>query len=86
MFAPGAGVPEDPATGSAAGPLGAYLAVHGVLPKTQTAFMLEQGIEMGRPSRIWIEVSRDPAGMPTTIRVGGTTVPVIRGTIDVRQG
>lgn len=86
MFAPGAGVPEDPATGSAAGPLGAYLAVHGVLPKTQTTFMLEQGIEMGRPSRIWIEVIRDPAGMPTTIRVGGTTVPVIRGMIETRQG
>ena len=86
MFAPGAGVPEDPATGSAAGPLGAYLAVHGVLPKTQTAFVLEQGIEMGRPSRLWVEVIRDAAGMPTTVRVGGTTVPVIRGTIDMRQG
>jgi len=86
MFAPGDGVPEDPATGSAAGPLGAYLAVHGVLPKTQTAFVVEQGIEMGRPSRIWVEVIRDSAGMPTTIRVGGTTVPVIRGTIEVRQG
>jgi trans-2,3-dihydro-3-hydroxyanthranilate isomerase len=84
MFAPGAGVPEDPATGSAAGPLGAYLAVHGVLPKTQTAFVLEQGIEMGRPSRLWVEVMRDAAGIPTTIRVGGTTVPVIRGTIDTR--
>jgi len=84
MFAPGAGVPEDPATGSAAGPLGAYLAVHGVLPKTQTAFVLEQGIEMGRPSRLWVEVIRDAAGMPATVRVGGTTVSVIRGTIDVR--
>jgi trans-2,3-dihydro-3-hydroxyanthranilate isomerase len=83
MFAPGAGVPEDPATGSAAGPLGAYLAVHGVLPKTQTAFALEQGIEMGRPSRLWVEVLRNAAGMPTTLRVGGTTVPVIRGTIAV---
>lgn len=83
MFAPGAGVPEDPATGSAAGPLGAYLAVHGVLSKTQTAFVLEQGIEMGRPSRLWVEVVRDATGMPTTIRVGGTTVPVIRGTIEV---
>lgn len=86
MFAPGAGVPEDPATGSAAGPLGAYLAAHGVLPTTQTAFVLEQGIEMGRPSRLWVEVVRDATGMPTTIRVGGTTVPVIRGTIDVREG
>ena len=84
MFAPGAGVPEDPATGSAAGPLGAYLAVHGVLPKNQTWFVLEQGIEMGRPSRLWVEVVRDATGMPKTLRVGGTTVPVIRGTIDVR--
>jgi trans-2,3-dihydro-3-hydroxyanthranilate isomerase len=83
MFAPGAGVPEDPATGSAAGPLGAYLAVHGVLPKHETAFVLEQGIEMGRASRIWVEVLRDAAGMPTTIRVGGHTVRVIRGTIEI---
>ena len=81
MFAPGAGVPEDPATGSAAGPLGAYLAVHGVLPRERELFVIEQGIEMGRPSRIWVEVSRDAAGLPTTIRVGGSTVPVIRGTI-----
>jgi len=86
MFAPGAGVPEDPATGSAAGPLGAYLAVHGVLAKSQTEFVLEQGIEMGRPSRLWVEVIRDAAGMPVTLRVGGTTVPVIRGTIETRQG
>ncbi len=85
MFAPGAGVPEDPATGSAAGPLGAYLAAHGVLPKAQPAFLLEQGLEMGRPSLIWVEVGRDAAGMATTVRVGGTTVPVIRGTIDVRS-
>ena len=81
MFAPGAGVPEDPATGSAAGPLGAYLAVHGVLPRERESFVIEQGIEMGRPSRILVEVSRDAAGLPTTIRVGGSTVPVIRGTI-----
>lgn len=83
MFAPGAGVPEDPATGSAAGPLGAYLAVHGVLPRERESFVIEQGIEMGRPSRIWVEVGRDAAGMPNMIRVGGTTVPVIRGTIQV---
>jgi len=83
MFAPGAGVPEDPATGSAAGPLGAYLALHGILPKHETSFVLEQGIEMGRPSRIWVEVLRDASGMPTTVRVGGHTVRVIRGTIEV---
>ncbi len=83
MFAPGAGVPEDPATGSAAGPLGAYLAVHGVLSRERKSFVIEQGIEMGRPSLIWVEIACDAAGMPTTIRVGGATVPVIRGTIRV---
>jgi trans-2,3-dihydro-3-hydroxyanthranilate isomerase len=83
MFAPGAGVAEDPATGSAVGPLGAYLAVHGVLPKDRTSFLVEQGLEMGRPSRLWVEVNRDLTGMPTIIRVGGMTVPVIRGTIEI---
>ncbi len=83
MFAPGAGILEDPATGSAAGPLGAYLAVHGRLPPERRAFIVEQGIEMGRPSQIWVEVGRDGPGMPETIRVGGTTVSVITGTIQV---
>lgn len=83
MFAPGAGITEDPATGSAAGPLGAYLAAHGVLPGDRTSFIVEQGIEMGRPSRIWVEVGRDGSGVPNAIRVGGTTVPVISGTIQL---
>jgi trans-2,3-dihydro-3-hydroxyanthranilate isomerase len=83
MFAPGAGIVEDPATGSAAGPLGAYLAAHGVLPRERTSFVIEQGIEMGRPSRIWVEVGRDGSGAPIAIRVGGTTVPVISDTIQV---
>jgi trans-2,3-dihydro-3-hydroxyanthranilate isomerase len=83
MFAPAAGVPEDPATGSAAGPLGAYLAAHGILPIAETAFVVEQGVEMGRPSRIAVQVTRDAAGMPTGVRVGGNTVRVIRGTIDL---
>jgi len=85
-FAPAAGVPEDPATGSAAGPLGAYLTAHGVLPRERSSFVIEQGIEMGRPSQLWVEVVRDAAGMPTTLRVGGTTVPVIRGTINILCG
>ncbi|HTX55050.1 MAG TPA: PhzF family phenazine biosynthesis protein, partial [Candidatus Baltobacteraceae bacterium] len=82
MFAPGAGVPEDPATGSAAGPLGAYLAAHGVLPRDRASFEVEQGVEMGRPSRMWVEVTRDAAGLPVRLRVGGDTVRVIRGTIE----
>ncbi|HSC70261.1 MAG TPA: PhzF family phenazine biosynthesis protein [Candidatus Methylomirabilis sp.] len=83
MFAPGAGIVEDPATGSAAGPLGAYLAAHGVLPRERASFVIEQGIEMGRASRLWVEVGRDASGAPVAIRVGGTTVPVISGTIQV---
>lgn len=83
MFAPGAGVPEDPATGSAAGPLGAYLMVHGKLPRKETAFFVEQGIEMGRPSRIWVQVDCNAEGMPGVIKVGGNTARVIRGTIHV---
>ena len=82
MFAPGAGVPEDPATGSAAGPLGAYLAAHGALPRNRSSFEVEQGVEMGRPSRMWVEVTRDAAGLPVRLRVGGNTVPVIRGMIE----
>lgn len=81
MFAPGAGVPEDPATGSAVGPLGAYLAVHGAIPRDRRTLLVEQGIEMGRPSRMRVEVERDGAGLPVTVRVGGNIVPVIAGTI-----
>ncbi|NHJ14898.1 MAG: PhzF family phenazine biosynthesis protein [Candidatus Thorarchaeota archaeon] len=54
MFAPGAGVMEDPATGSAAGPLGAYVENQGLLP-TQTKgdfVVIEQGYEINRPSRL----------------------------------
>lgn len=54
MFAPGAGVIEDPATGSAAGPLGAYVERQGLLPAhTKGDFVvIEQGYEVNRPSRL----------------------------------
>ncbi|MFW9917859.1 MAG: PhzF family phenazine biosynthesis protein [Candidatus Thorarchaeota archaeon] len=54
MFAPFVGVAEDPATGSAAGPLGAYLETHLCLPDHPrgTDFILEQGYEIRRPSRL----------------------------------
>jgi trans-2,3-dihydro-3-hydroxyanthranilate isomerase len=59
MFAPHLGVVEDPATGSAAGPLGAYTVRHRVLPADpagETAMTIEQGIEMGRPSVLRVRV------------------------------
>lgn len=80
MFAPGLGVGEDPATGSASGGLGAYLIENRLIPATPptTRLVSEQGIEMGRPSRISIEVDGAP-GAIEMIRVGGQVVPLIEG-------
>ena len=52
---------EDPATGSAAGGLGAYLVRYGVVDRQRNpvTFQIEQGIEMGRPSRLHVEVTHD---------------------------
>jgi trans-2,3-dihydro-3-hydroxyanthranilate isomerase len=82
MFAPGLGVGEDPATGSASGGLGAYLVEHRAVPATPptTHLLAEQGIEMDRPSRISIEVDGVP-GAITMVRVGGSVVPLIEGVL-----
>jgi trans-2,3-dihydro-3-hydroxyanthranilate isomerase len=84
LFAPLAGVLEDPATGSASGALGAYLVHHRVFGGEAEVIRLEneQGYEMGRPSRILIEVSRN-GGTITRVRVGGQVVKVLDGTIYV---
>lgn len=86
MFAPGAGVPEDPATGSAAGPLGVYLALHGAVPGGiaggRGRFTIDQGVEMGRPSEIDVTVLVE-AGRPAGVRVEGGAVLMMRGEIDV---
>lgn len=73
LFAPAYGISEDPATGSAAAPLGAYLSWHGLLPADSDDFWYEQGIEMGRPSRLWVEVKGDQ------VRVGGEVCLVGQG-------
>jgi len=85
MFAPGLGVPEDPATGSAAGALGCYLVHHGVVrPSDGTAALIvEQGLEIGRPSRIEVEVAVGPGGKITEVRVGGRAVTVIEGEVTI---
>lgn len=70
---------EDPATGSAAGPLGAYLVEHGRLRPGQT-LRVAQGIEMGRPSAIEVKVERTPKGGHVP-RVSGSAVIVARGEI-----
>jgi trans-2,3-dihydro-3-hydroxyanthranilate isomerase len=74
-FAPDLGL-EDPATGSAAGACGAYLAAHGKLPAP--TFIVEQGVEIHHASRIEVTVETE-AGQPKVIRVGGQSVPIIHG-------
>ena len=84
LFAPLAGVFEDPATGSASGALGAYLVHHRVVGGEAPVVYLEneQGYELGRPSRIFIEVSRHRSTI-SRVRVGGRVVKVIDGTVYV---
>jgi trans-2,3-dihydro-3-hydroxyanthranilate isomerase len=74
------GIYEDPATGSAAGSLGAYLVKSGKLSAGHTLNIL-QGEEMGRPSHIEVEVSQ--AGKKLVPRVSGAAVRVFEGTIAV---
>lgn len=76
-FVPSRGV-EDPATGSAAGACGAYLAARGKLPAS--TIVVEQGMEMHHASRIEVSVEMD-GDKPKAIRVGGQSVPLIRGTL-----
>jgi trans-2,3-dihydro-3-hydroxyanthranilate isomerase len=76
-FVPERGI-EDPATGSAAGACGAYLAAHSKLPSS--TFIVEQGMEIHHASRIEVSVETDE-GKPKGIRVGGQSVPLIRGTL-----
>lgn len=81
MFAPLLGVPEDPATGSASGALGAYLVRHDLVQAEPTArIVVEQGYEMGRPSAIYVEVDGGP-GEPSEVRVGGQAVEVAEGVL-----
>jgi len=85
MFAPGLGVPEDPATGSAAGALGSYLVWHNIVRPHDGVgtLVVEQGIEMGRPSEIHVEISVGNGGEITEVRVGGEAVTVIEGELQL---
>jgi trans-2,3-dihydro-3-hydroxyanthranilate isomerase len=79
MFAPQDGVPEDPATGSAAAPFGAYAATYGLIkPAPSASFLIQQGVEMGRPSEIRVEVVRKNSGA-FAIRIGGRCAIVGEG-------
>jgi trans-2,3-dihydro-3-hydroxyanthranilate isomerase len=84
FFVPDMGIPEDPATGSAAGPLAAYLVhqgAHGLEASAEDnifRFVIEQGDFMGRPSRIQAEV-KGTRGAVEEVRIGGPSIVVARG-------
>jgi len=78
-FFPQHGIAEDPATGSAAGACGAYLAGHGLLP-LKDWLVISQGTEVHKPSRIEVSVATD-GGRPAEVRVAGRVLPVMRGTL-----
>lgn len=82
MFAPAFGVPEDPATGSANGALGAYLVHHQAVDVAEpTTFIVsEQGAEIERPSKLYVEVDTTD-GEISAVRVGGQVVLVAEGIV-----
>jgi trans-2,3-dihydro-3-hydroxyanthranilate isomerase len=77
MFAPADGVPEDPATGSAAGPLGVHLARHGLISFGEQ-IEITQGVEIGRPSTLYARI-QGSAELIEAVEVGGSAVVVARG-------
>ncbi len=81
MFAPKIGILEDPATGSAAGALGAYLVHHGIVEVGPTTeILVEQGYEIDRPSRILVQVESDD-DVIQGVQVGGHCVMVVEGVL-----
>ena len=84
MFAPGIGIAEDPATGSAAAALAGYLTSDTSGDGT-VRWVIEQGVEMGRPSRIHVACERT-GGRISAVRVGGSSVLVSEGRLTIPVG
>lgn len=84
MFAPSLGIGEDPATGSAAACLAAYLAASAPTRDGELRWTIEQGVEMGRTSTLHITAELR-AGEIAAIRVAGESVVVSHGTLHVPE-
>jgi len=82
MFSPTAGIPEDPATGSASAIFAAELHARGLVAEGETPVAIAQGVEMGRPSKIGLTVVVKDGALDS-VRVAGSAVPVSRGEIAV---
>jgi trans-2,3-dihydro-3-hydroxyanthranilate isomerase len=74
------GIVEDPATGAAATALADYLAAAGPPGNRTLRWVVDQGIEIGRPSRLHVECDRDGERV-VAVRVGGSAVMVAEGTL-----
>jgi trans-2,3-dihydro-3-hydroxyanthranilate isomerase len=82
MFAPAAGILEDPATGSAAAALAGYLGVRDARRTGTLRWVVEQGFEMGRPSILEVEADKQD-GKFVAVRVGGSSVLVSEGVMEI---
>ena len=82
MFAPGLGIGEDPATGSACAALAGFLGLRSETRDGTVRWSVDQGVEMGRPSRLELEVDLK-RGQLEAIRVGGASVLVSSGTLQI---
>ena len=79
MFAPAIGIPEDPVTGNANGPLGAYLVKHGFAQSGNEPFQFSalQGVAMGRPGTMVVSVDRNDCN-PLSVTISGTVVKIFQ--------
>ena len=76
------GAAEDPATGSASGPLGSYLVRYGLVPLDRAANIVSaQGVKMNRPSRVHIRIDATAPDAISRVRVGGASVLVGEGSL-----
>ena len=82
MFWPGSGNDEDPATGSAAAAFAGVVHRFDGMPDGDHGFIIEQGFEMGRPSKIYLECTAN-GGQLKRVRIGGHAVKVAEGTLDL---
>lgn len=88
MFAPAIGIPEDPVTGNASGPLGAYLLEHGQIELDsggRCTFEASQGEAMGRQGSVTVEVTRSNAADAIHVRIAGEAVIVFRTEIELNS-
>ncbi|MFM2485209.1 PhzF family isomerase [Celerinatantimonas yamalensis] len=86
MFAPAIGINEDPVTGNANGPLGAYLISNRIFAASENgtfSFVGKQGEAIGRTGYVGVVVDTDENGMPTEVTISGEAVVVFRCEIDI---